>query len=251
VTAPRLRSLPRNATNVTRVLVCVDGTVQNLQLSPAVVSVRIERATPIREFFSWPGKRNYEGLYWSSTNRGHVDFESLLEREYLLSADTATDVVAIAAQPLALLWPRDSSGHHDHVPDFFVRLSNGDGRLVDVRAPERVEKNAEQFALTRKACDEIGWHYEVFTGLAPEHAHNLRWLAGYRHDRSAPSEETAGLIRHSFEQRLPLQDGVRRLSLATGLSTEVLTANVLHLIWRQMLSTELSRPLSTSSEVWA
>lgn len=249
--APRLRSLPRNATDVTRVLACLDGAIQNLPLSAAVGSVRVERATPIREFVSWPGKRNYEGLYWSSTNRRHVDFESLLEREYLLSADSETDIVAIAAQPLALLWPRDTRNHHDHVPDFFVRLSNGDGRVIDVRSPERVEKNAEQFALTRKACDEIGWHYEVFTGLALEHAHNLRWLAGYRHDRHAPSMVTAELIQHCFENPLSLQDGLRRISTATSLSADVLTANVLHLIWRQILSTDLSRPLSMTSEVWA
>lgn len=117
--APRLRSLPRNITDVTRVLSCVDGTVQNLPLSPDVGSVRPELATPIREFFSWPGKRSYEGLYWSSTNRRHVDFESLLEREYLMTADIADDVIAIAAQPLALLWPRGTQGQRDHVPDFF------------------------------------------------------------------------------------------------------------------------------------
>jgi hypothetical protein len=165
--------------------------------------------------------------------------------------DIATDIVAIAAQPLALLWPRDTSGHHDHVPDFFVRLSSGDGRVVDVRSPERVEKNAEQFALTRKACDEIGWQYDVFTGLASEHAHNLRWLAGYRHDRNAPTTSTAELIRDCFEKPLPLQEGLRRISAATCLSTGILTANVLHLMWRQILSTDLSRPLSMSSEVWA
>lgn len=34
--APCLRSLPRNVTDVARVLTCVDGTVQNLQLSPDV-----------------------------------------------------------------------------------------------------------------------------------------------------------------------------------------------------------------------
>lgn len=61
---PRLRSVPRNATDVARVLACLDGTVHNLPLSADVGSVPVERATPIRQFFAWPGKRNYEGLYW-------------------------------------------------------------------------------------------------------------------------------------------------------------------------------------------
>lgn len=245
----RLRSLPRNVTDVTRVLSCLDGTVQNLPLSPDVGSVRLERATPIREFFSWPGKRNYEGLYWSSTNRRHVDFESLLEREYLLTADIADDVSAIAAQPLALLWPRGTRGQRDHVPDFFVRLSSGDGRVVDVRSRERVGRSVEQFAMTRRACDEVGWQYEVFTGLAPEVCHNLRWLAGYRHDRNAPSTDVVETICSCFATPLPLEEGIRRASGNSGLSIEVITANVLHLIWRQRLTIDLNRPLTKASEV--
>lgn len=130
--ASRLRSLPRNVTDVTRMLACVDGAIQNHPLSPDAGSVFLERKTPIREFFSWPGKRNYEGLYWSSTNRAHVEFESLLEREYLLAADNASDIVVIAAQPLALLWPCATRGNRDHIPDFFVRLANGDGRCGEV-----------------------------------------------------------------------------------------------------------------------
>jgi hypothetical protein len=249
--APRLRSLPRNVTDVTRVLACVDGTVQNLQLSLDVGSVLLERATPIREFFSWPGKRNYEGLYWSSTNRSHVDFESLLEREYLMVADNALDIVSIAAQPLALLWPRDTSGNRHHVPDFFVRLANGDGRLIDVRSPKGAEKHTEQSDLTRKVCDQIGWEYEVFTGLPPELAHNLRWLAGYRHDRNAPSPEVAESIKRCFAEPVALDVGLGKASAHTSRSVELTTANVLHLIWRNRLSADLTRPLSMSSKVWA
>ena len=161
--APGLRSLPRNVTDVTRVLLRLYGAVRNEAVSPEVASLPTEDALPIRQFFAWPGKRNYEGLWWSSTNRGHVAFESLLEREYLLAADAAVDVVAVAAQPLALLWPHGTPGELNHVPDFFVRLASGDGRLVDVRAPDRVEKNAAQFAMTREVCIEIGWQYEVFS----------------------------------------------------------------------------------------
>lgn len=249
--APRLRSLPRNVTDVTRLLACVDGGIRNHPLSPDAGSVLLERTTPIREFFSWPGKRNYEGMYWSSTNRAHVEFESLLEREYLLAADNASDIVAIAAQPLALLWPRATRGNRDHVPDFFVRLASGDGRLIDVRCPKAAEKYAEQSKLTRKVCDEIGWEYEVFTGLQCELAHNLRWLAGYRQDRNAPPAVVQESIKHCFATPVPLGVGLGLASARTGRSVELTTANVLHLIWRRKLSADLTRPLSMSSEVWA
>ncbi|MDT5349969.1 MAG: hypothetical protein QOH91_3256 [Mycobacterium sp.] len=68
-----------------------------------------------------------------------MQFESLLEREYLLAPDATVDVVAITAQPLALLWPHGSPGERNHVPDFFVRLTSGDGRpiMVNVAEPDR------------------------------------------------------------------------------------------------------------------
>lgn len=82
--------------------------MHNDAVTPEVASLPTEGALPIRQFFSWPGKRNYEGSWWSSTTRAHVEFESLLERDYLLAADADDQVVAIAAQPLALLWPRNT-----------------------------------------------------------------------------------------------------------------------------------------------
>jgi hypothetical protein len=247
----RFRSLPRNMTDTTRVLLRLNGSVHNDAVTPEVASLPTEGALPIRQFFSWPGKRNYEGSWWSSTTRAHVEFESLLERDYLLAADADDQVVAIAAQPLALLWPRNTPGQRDHVPDFFVRLSNGDGRLVDVRHPDRVEKGAAQFAMTRATCDEIGWQYELFTGLSPERSQNLRWLAGYRQDRHAPDDDPAIAIRQCFTTPAALQTGLRRASASTGRPLNVLTANVLHLLWRQQLSTDLGTPLSMDSEVWS
>jgi hypothetical protein len=180
-----------------------------------------------------------------------VAFESLLEREYLLAADATVDVVAVAAQPLALLWPHGTAGQRNHVPDFFVRLASGDGRLVDVRARDRVAKNAAQFAMTREVCEEIGWQYEVFTGLPRARSQNLRWLAGYRHDRHAPGGDTAGAIRECFATPVTLQTGLRRASPSTGLSSDVVTAHVLHLLWRKQLVVDLSTPLSMTSEVRA
>ncbi|NLU65465.1 TnsA-like heteromeric transposase endonuclease subunit [Rhodococcus sp. HNM0563] len=169
-----MATLPSNQTDHTRVLVRLGGKVRNDLSSPHVSVLSIERALPIRQFFTWPGKRNYEGSWWSSTVRGHVVFESLLEREYLLSADFDDRIVSIAAQPLALLWPFGTRGHKSHVPDFFVRLSDGDGRLIDVRPQRYVEKAAAQFEMTQAICGEIGWEYEIFTGLPSTYSANLR-----------------------------------------------------------------------------
>ena len=243
------RSLPANSTDRTRALLQLEGRIRNEAVSTDLASLVAERATPIRQFFAWPGKRNYEGLWWSSTVRAHVLFESLLEREYLLAADFDPRVVGISAQPLALLWPKDTVGLRDHVPDFFVRLSNGDGRLVDVRHPDRVDDSAVQFGMTRQVCDEIGWEYEIFTGLAPVEQQNLRWLCGYRQDRNSPADVTATAIVGCFADPLPLRLGVHRIARSTGNSKDIVLANVLHLLWRRRLSADLRVPLTLDAKV--
>jgi hypothetical protein len=241
-------SLPVNSTDRTRVLLRLDGAIRNDDVSADLALHAVERAVPIRRFFAWPGKRNYEGLWWSSTVRAHVPFESLLEREYLMWADFDPDIVAIAAQPLALLWPRGRADHKNHVPDFFVRLSNGD-RLVDVRHPHRVDDAAAQFHLTRHVCAEVGWQYAVFTGLDAVTEQNVRWLAGYRQDRCAPTDDAFNAITNCFAQPLPLGLGAHRVARSTGVPKDMALANVLHLLWRRQLSANLRSPLSLETQV--
>jgi hypothetical protein len=113
-----LDSLPVITTDRTRVLLRLDEATRTDDVSSELALLAVERAVPIRRFFAWPGKRNYEGLWWSNTVRAHVPFESLLECEYLMSADFDPHIVAIAAQPLALLWPRGTASQKSHVLDF-------------------------------------------------------------------------------------------------------------------------------------
>lgn len=246
-------SLPRNATDRPRVLVHLSGEaeVRNESASGDLTSLAIETAVPIRRFYSWKGKRNYEGEWWSSTVGGHVKFESLLEREFLMVADYTSETVSISSQPLALLWPRGTEGQKSHVPDFFCRLSSGDGRLIDVKHPDRVEKAAGQFAMTREICEQIGWQYEVFTGLLPNQMQSLRWISGYRQDRYAPRAEDGAEILEAFSTPMPLQNGIRRASRKRGKPRELILANVYHLLWHRLLSANMNAPLTMGSEVWA
>ncbi|MFX4270730.1 TnsA-like heteromeric transposase endonuclease subunit [Propionibacteriaceae bacterium Y1685] len=249
-----LRSLPANVTDLTRVLSRLDGDLLNVEADQALTALRFEDSLPIREFFAWKGKRNYEGLWWSSTTKGHVGFESLLERQYLLTADHDRAVVGIASQPLALLWPHgttDENGRalRSHVPDFFARLSNGDGRLIDVRRPDRAE--AHRFTLTRALCEQVGWEYQVFTGLDDATAASLTWLGGYRMDRYAPTVALTESLLEAFSPATSLRAGVSRAARSSGVAPEVVQAAALHLLFASALTIDLTQPLSMDTEVAA
>lgn len=236
--------MPSNMTDETRVLARLDGRMANAPLSAALASLALESALPVRAFFSWPGKRNYEGMWWSSTVRSHVGFESLLERDFLLSADYDRDVVGVASQPFALLWPRGTEGSRGHVPDFFVRLRDGTGRVIDVKPAGRVRSADRQFSLTREACEAAGWDYEVFTGMAEPRASNLRWLAGYRQDRFAPDGTAAAVMVGSFTPEISLAGGVRRAARMLGADEGIVRAHVLHLLFTGALAVDLDAPLT-------
>ncbi|MFC4753332.1 TnsA-like heteromeric transposase endonuclease subunit [Dietzia aurantiaca] len=247
--ARALRSMPANLTDETRVLARLDGRMANVPVSSALGSFAVESALPVRAFFSWPGKRNYEGLWWSSTMRSHVGFESLLERDFLLGADHDRGIVAVSSQPFVFLWPRGTEGARWHVPDFFVRLRDGTGRVIDVKPAGRVRSAQHQFDLTRTGCVAAGWDYEVFTGLAERQAANLRWLAGYRQDRFAPDEATAAVLANSFAPGASLAAGVRRAARVLGTDSGIVHAQVLHLLFAGVLNVELDVPLSQDSAV--
>lgn len=246
-----MRTLPVNVTDRERVLFCIGRNVQNVDVSLHLADEPFEQAAPIRDFFAWPGKRNYEGLWWSSTVGTHVPFESLLEREYLLAADFDPDVVAIAAQPMAILWPHRTAHSRSHTPDFFVRLADGDGLVVDVRHPDRVGPATRQSELTQQLCDRIGWRYQVFAGLPSALSANLRWLCGYRHDRHTPSCRVRDALLSSFAQPAPMHTGIVRASSSADTEPNVVTANVFHLLWWRALQVDLDRALSMQSQVSA
>jgi hypothetical protein len=67
-------------------------------------------------------------------------------------------VVGYSSQPFWLRW--HDGRRRRHAPDFFVRLIDGTGVVVDVRADDRIEvRDAEAFAATERACTQVGWRF--------------------------------------------------------------------------------------------
>jgi hypothetical protein len=96
-----------------------------------------ERGLPVRRFVSRFGQRYFPGWWWSATMSDHVGFESWLERDHAMLLDFDPDVVAFASQPFWLVWRADGKQRR-HAPDYFARLHDGTGVVVDVRADDEI-----------------------------------------------------------------------------------------------------------------
>jgi len=207
--------------------------------------VRLEDAVPARAFRFGKGLRSFAGWWWLATTGCHVGYESFVERLMLLDFDP--EVTGVAAQPLCLCW-RDAGGKaRRHVPDFFARLRDGCGVVIDVRPDDRIpERDAEVFAVTARACALAGWEFRRVGEADRVLAANVRWLSRYRHPRCADAA-VAGLLVEAFAAGAPLFDG----AACAGDRLKVLPV-LFHLMWCGGLTADLSGgPLGPATVVRA
>ncbi len=205
---------------------------------------RFESADPVREFRWAKGGQGFAGWYFSATVDNHVGYESWLERDRLILLDREPEVVGIASQPFWLHW-HDGKRLRRHAPDYFVRLADGRGRVVDVRAGDRIEQaDAEAFDATEQACRAVGWEFVRVGEPEPVLMENVRWLSRYRRSRCANPEVAARLV-DVFGEPVPLRSG------ATKAGDPLVVLPVLfHLLWHGDLAADLeSEPLSSTTLV--
>jgi hypothetical protein len=222
------------------------GVVERRGALAACWNVRFEDVPPVRRFPSYKGQRNFPGLYFAAWMGRHVGFESWLERDQLMMLDFWPRVRSFSAQPFWLLWESGGKARR-HCPDFLVRLADGGGAVVDVRADDRIAtEDAEAFEATAVACESVGWGYRRVGALDPVLAASVRWLAGCRHSRCLREEYRARLL-DVFAQPAPLLAGAE----AAGDRIAVLPS-LFHLMWIRILAADLaSAPLDGSSLVGA
>ena len=200
-------------------------------------STSFERVRPVRSFPSFRGQKSFPGLYYAATMDAHVGFESWAERDVAMMLDFDPGVVAFSSQPFWLTWMQGGEERR-HAPDYFVRLADGTGVVIDVRADDQVEpSDAEAFAAAGLACREVGWLYRRIAGPGVTLAANVRWLAGYRHFRCCRSDIAAALLE-VFTEATPLMRGAHD----TGDPIVVLPV-LYHLLWKHGLVIELEERL--------
>lgn len=176
--------------------------------------------------------------------RDHVGYESWLERDRLILLDRDPQVRAISSQPFWLHW-HDGRRQRRHTPDYFVRLAEGQARVVDVRAEEDVDdRTREAFAATVRACTAVGWQFEWVGRPDPVLMANVRWLARYRRARSGRPTAVAERLLEVFSEPKGLWEGAELV----GDRIQVLPV-LFHLLWWGELETDLSSSLLESGSL--
>lgn len=223
----------------------VDGERDGLRRGglASVSGAAFEAARPVRRFSSYRGQRHFTGWYWAATTRSLVGFESWLERDRAMLLDADRRVVGLSSQPFRLTW-QEGRRRISHTPDYFARLEDGSGLVVDVRPAHRVEpKDAEKFSATEAMCQAVGWSYQLVHEPDPVAMSNVRWLAGYRHPRYRETDVSRRLLDAFTEPAA--------LAATAGLVGDPVAVlpTLYHLVWCGDLRVELSTPLGDGSMI--
>lgn len=90
-------------------------------------------------------------------------------------------VVGLASQPFRVTWQGEKR-RLSHTPDYFARLEDGSGLVVDVRPADRVGlEDAVKFSATEAMCQERGcWSFALVRGAG--HVDRFREIGYTRAD---------------------------------------------------------------------
>jgi hypothetical protein len=219
----------------------------------AVASVELDQlrlrdfagSVPWRRWRSHRGQAHLSGSYWAATTGGHVVYESRLELARLLLADFDPQVAGIWAQPCRLV-AAVGRVERRHVPDFLLASPMGEAMVVNVKPAQRLAdaKVAEALAWPGELFGGHGWRYEVWSGCDATLLENVRFLAAYRRPGIVAEDLIARVLR---EVRDGETVGEAERRLAGDAPGWTLRPALLALLWRQRLTTDLTRVLSGDS----
>jgi transposase InsO family protein len=134
---------------------------------------------PVRETRASWHARHIPVSAFSMSNDDHVWLESGLEHDLLRKCDRDPRARWLVSQPFQLSWGGPTPGRH--TPDLLSLSAEDEVTVWDARRlDEQDETFGVQAEVTRQCCETVGWHYEVFNGLATIERLNLLWLDGFR-----------------------------------------------------------------------
>ena len=178
-----------------------------------------------------------------------VQCESFQERKLTLLFDRDSTVQEYRSQPERFSWTSSQGTSHTYVPDFIVWKITGEIEIHEVTLTERQDRFSiqEREKAARSICQQRGWHYVVHTeATLPQATEEANLLALYRY---RPSIYANAAVAAAIRQRLNAEEQkavcilIAELAHALALPAATVISAVCHLLWHQVLDTDLTSHL--------
>lgn len=233
------------ASNRPHVSWMVDNGQHALSAGPAVLDEELYVSRRVRTPRRHMNRTSLTGYYSFISNGDHVWHDSLNEAKALRNLDYRGDIVAIASQPATITFP---DGHW-HVLDFIALDTSGRQIVIDVKLESQLTRTRvdTQLTATAKACELIGWGYEVHTDLPLQLEMNMEWLEQFKLPRLMPPRANVARLEARAGQPMSVREAAATLapeSLATG------RTYLYHLVWARHVEMDLTVRIGDDSAVW-
>lgn len=208
-----------------------------------------------------PTRRSVSGVYPFRCETS-IQFESTLERDFLIEKEFRLDVLAVIPQPVQIPYITASGRAQVYTPDFLVyyRLGNRSHEhyprplLVEVKPNYELRKHWPKWrAKFRAACryaTEQGWRFTIHdeSRIRGQALENIRFLERYKR-MQFPVEESQAVVESvrqmgSSSMHYLLARHFMGIYKSQGIS------HVWHLLATRQLDCDITRPLSDFTELW-
>jgi TnsA-like endonuclease N terminal len=178
-----------------------------------------------------------------------VQCESFQERKLTLLFERDSSVQEYRSQPERFSWTSSQGTSHTYVPDFIVWKITGEIEIHEVTLTSRQGSlsNQEREQAARSICQQRGWRYVVHTeATLPGATEEANLLALYRY---RPSIYANAAVTFALRQRLSGNGEktahilIAELAHALSLPTPTVVSAFCHLLWHQVLATDLTSRL--------
>jgi hypothetical protein len=183
---------------------------------------------------------HFTGYVPSAKNKRMVQYESILERDYIQLVESDRDVLGYSEQPEKLKWS-DGDETYDTTFDFEVYRRGGHRYLVEIKPLSKVLKYdlAELYGYARAAAIEAGYaDFELWTDRelkAMPRLGNAELLVGGLTTFEDPTATLA--MRHAITnlRRLADRATIRKIRAASGLGDSAYWAVIRMVALRQLI----------------
>jgi hypothetical protein len=209
-----------------------------------------------------PTRRSVSGVYMFRGETA-VEFESTLERDFLVRTEFSLSALCVIPQPCQIPFLDTVTGRHEtYTPDFLVYHRLGNRSYEDYPKPVLVEVKPEsewrahwrrwlpKWKAAYRYAQEQGWvfHIRDESRIRDQALSSITFLSRYRR-MAFPEEESRWVIETVAQMGCATVDYllVRHFM---GIYRAQGIAHLWHLLATRRLDCDVSRPLNDATELW-